>query len=102
MGESARIVLKLNCGDRGDIGELCSPRNTQSVETIDFQMDRSGRNYIDLNKWTLVVPVNQTTETGGGMSARVKGMSITLPLPNQFQSETPKISDKVATESTKL
>ena len=69
---------------------------------IDFQIEGSGKNYIDLNDWKLEVKVKLTTPTGGDIAAATKVSTVNLPLHSLFQSVTMKIADKVVTESNNL
>ena len=69
---------------------------------IDFQIEGSGKNYIDLNDSKLEVRVKLTTPTGGEIATATKVGTVNLPLHSLFQSVTLKIADKVVTESNNL
>ena len=69
---------------------------------IDFQIEGSGKNYIDLNDSKLEVKVKLTTATGADIAATTKVGTVNLPLHSLFQSVTMKIADKVVTESNNL
>ena len=69
---------------------------------IDFQIEGSGKNYIDLNDSKLEVRVKLTTPVGGDIATAVKVSTVNLPLHSLFQSVTMKIADKVVTESNNL
>ena len=69
---------------------------------IDFQIEGSGKNYIDLNDSNLEVRVKLTTPTGGDIATTTNVSTVNLPLHSLFQSVTMKIADKVVTESNNL
>ena len=69
---------------------------------IEFQIEGSGKNYIDLNDSKLEVRVKLTTPTGGDIGATTKIGTVNLPLHSLFQSVKMKIADKVVTESNNL
>ena len=75
------------------------------IETIvdgaamDYQVEGSGKKYIDLNNSKLEVRVKLTTSTGGKIATAAKMGTVKLPLQSLFQSVTMKIAVKVLTES---
>ena len=69
---------------------------------IDFQIEGSGKNYIDLNDSKLEVRVKLTTPTGGDIADTVNVSTVNLPLQSLFQSVPMKIADKMVTESNNL
>ena len=70
--------------------------------SIDFQIEGSGTNYIDLNDSKLEVRVKLTTPTGGDVADTVNVSTVNLPLHSLFQSVTMKIADKLVTEQQPL
>ena len=68
----------------------------------EFQIEGSGKNYIDLNDSKLEVRVKLTTPTGADIAETVNVSTVNLPLHSLFQSVTMKIADKVVTESNNL
>ena len=69
---------------------------------IDFQIEVSGQNYMDLNNWKLELKVKLTRPTGGHIATRTKLGTVNLPLNSMFQSVSMKIADKVVTENNNL
>ena len=69
---------------------------------INFQIERSGKIYIDLNNSKLEVKGKLTSPTGGYIGTGTKVSTDNLPLHSLFQSVTMKIADKVMTESNNL
>ena len=67
---------------------------------IDFQIEGSGKNYIDLNNSKLKQKVKLTTPTGGDIGGTTNVSTFNLPLHSLFQSVPMKIADKVVTEAT--
>ena len=59
---------------------------------IDFQIEGSGKNYINLNNSKLEVRVKQTMPTGGDIADTVNVSTVNLPLHSLFQSLTMKIA----------
>ena len=69
---------------------------------IEFQIEVSGKNYIDLNDSKLELRVKLTAPTGGDIGATTKLSTVNLPLHSLFQSVSMKIADKVVRESINL
>ena len=69
---------------------------------IDFEIEGSGKNYIDLNKSKLDVRVKLTTPMCGDIGTDSKLGTVNLPLHSLFQSVPMKSADEVLTESNNL
>ena len=69
---------------------------------IDFQIEGSGKNYININISMLELIVKLTAETGGDIAPGTKVGTGNLPLHNISQSVTMKFADTVVCESKKL
>ena len=69
---------------------------------IDFQIEGSGKNYIDLKNSKLEVRVKLTTPTVGDIGTGRKVGTDNHSLHSLFQSVPMKIADKLVTESNNL
>ena len=69
---------------------------------IDFQIEASGNNYIDLNNSKLEVRVKLVTPTDADIANTVRAGVVNLPLHSLFATVTIKIANKVVTETNNL